>query len=56
MMTGMKRTAPAIGRVIAPSHPFDYFPCVLVPHIISLRKAKKHETRYYFKIAKNYFK
>ena len=26
------------------------------PHIISLRKAKKHETRYYFEIAKDYFK
>ena len=26
------------------------------PHIISLRKAEKHETRYYFKIAKDYFK
>lgn len=25
-------------------------------HIISLRKAEKHETRYYFKVAKNYFK
>ena len=25
-------------------------------HIISLRKAVKHETRYYFKIAKDYFK
>ena len=26
------------------------------PHIISLRKAEKHEARYYFKIAKDYFK
>lgn len=26
------------------------------PHIISLRKAEKHETRYYFEIAKDYFK
>ena len=26
------------------------------PHIISLRKAKKYETRYYFEIAKDYFK
>ena len=26
------------------------------PHVISLRKAEKHETRYYFEIAKNYFK
>ena len=26
------------------------------PHIISLRKAEKHETRYYFEIAKEYFK
>ena len=25
-------------------------------HIISLRKAVKHETHYYFKIAKDYFK
>jgi uncharacterized protein len=25
-------------------------------HVISLRKAVKHETRYYFKIAKDYFK
>ena len=25
-------------------------------HIISLRKAVKHEARYYFKIAKGYFK
>ena len=25
-------------------------------HIISLRKAENHETRYYFKIAKDYFK
>ena len=25
-------------------------------HIISLRKAEKHETRYYFEIAKDYFK
>ena len=25
-------------------------------HIISLRKAEKHEERYYFKIAKDYFK
>lgn len=25
-------------------------------HIISLRKAVKHETRYYFEIAKNHFK
>ena len=25
------------------------------PHIISLRKAKKHETRYYLEIAKDYF-
>ena len=25
------------------------------PHIISLRKAEKHETRYYFEIAKDYF-
>lgn len=25
------------------------------PHIISLRKAKKHETRYYIEIAKDYF-
>ena len=26
------------------------------PHIISLRKAKKYETHYYFEIAKDYFK
>ena len=26
------------------------------PHIISLRKAEKHEARYYFKVAKDYFK
>ena len=26
------------------------------PHIISLRKAEKHEARYYFEIAKDYFK
>jgi uncharacterized DUF497 family protein len=26
------------------------------PHVISLRKAEKHETRYYFKVAKDYFK
>lgn len=26
------------------------------PHIISLRKAEKYETRYYFEFAKNYFK
>ena len=26
------------------------------PHIISLRKAEKHETRYYFEVAKDYFK
>ncbi len=26
------------------------------PHIISLRKAERYETRYYFKIAKDYFK
>lgn len=26
------------------------------PHIISLRKAEKYEARYYFKIAKDYFK
>ena len=26
------------------------------PHIISLRKAVKHEKRYYFDIAKNHFK
>ncbi len=26
------------------------------PHIISLRKAEKHETRYYFKVAKDHFK
>jgi len=26
------------------------------PHIISLRRAEKYETRYYFKIAKDYFK
>ena len=26
------------------------------PHIISLRKAEKHETRYYFEIAKDYFR
>ena len=26
------------------------------PHIISLRKAEKYETRYYFENAKNYFK
>jgi hypothetical protein len=25
-------------------------------HIISLRKAEKHEARYYFEIAKDYFK
>ena len=25
------------------------------PHIISLRKAEKYETRYYFETAKNYF-
>jgi uncharacterized DUF497 family protein len=26
------------------------------PHIISLRRAEKYETRYYFEIAKDYFK
>ena len=26
------------------------------PHIISLRRAEKYETRYYFKVAKNFFK
>jgi uncharacterized DUF497 family protein len=26
------------------------------PHIISLRKAEKHEARYYVKFAKDYFK
>ena len=26
------------------------------PHIVSLRKAEKHETRYNFEIAKDYFK
>ncbi len=26
------------------------------PHVISLRKAVKHEIRYYFEIAKDYFK
>ena len=26
------------------------------PHIMSLRKAEKHEARYYFKVAKDYFK
>ena len=26
------------------------------PHIISLRNAEKHEKRYYFEIAKDYFK
>jgi uncharacterized DUF497 family protein len=26
------------------------------PHIISLRKAEKHEARYYFEIAQDYFK
>jgi uncharacterized DUF497 family protein len=26
------------------------------PHIISLRKAEKHEARYYFKVAEDYFK
>jgi len=26
------------------------------PHIISLRKAEKHEARYYFNVAKDYFK
>ena len=26
------------------------------PHIISLRRAEKYETRYYIKVAKNYFK
>ena len=26
------------------------------PHIISLRKSEKYEARYYFKVAKNYFK
>jgi len=26
------------------------------PHIISLRKAEKHEARYYFEISKDYFK
>lgn len=26
------------------------------PHIISLRKAEKHEARYYFKVGKDYFK
>ena len=26
------------------------------PHIIPIRKAEKHETRYYFKVAKDYFK
>ncbi|MGH8761491.1 MAG: BrnT family toxin, partial [Burkholderiales bacterium] len=25
------------------------------PRVISLRKAEKHETRYYFEIAKDYF-
>ncbi len=25
------------------------------PHIISLRKAEKHEARYYFKVAKDHF-
>ena len=25
-------------------------------HVISLRKAEKHEARYYFKVAKDYFK
>ena len=25
-------------------------------HLISLRKAEKHEARYYFKVAKDYFK
>lgn len=25
------------------------------PHIISLRKAEKHEARYYFAVAKDYF-
>lgn len=26
------------------------------PHIISFRKAEKHEARYYSKVAKDYFK
>ena len=26
------------------------------PHIISLRRAETYETRYYFKVAKDYFK
>jgi uncharacterized DUF497 family protein len=26
------------------------------PHIISLRRAEKHEARYYLKVAKDYFK
>ncbi len=26
------------------------------PHIISLRKAEKHEARYYFNVAQDYFK
>jgi len=26
------------------------------PHIISLRRAEKYEARYYFKVAKDYFK
>lgn len=26
------------------------------PHVISLRKAEKHETRYYFEVAKDHFK
>ena len=26
------------------------------PHIISLRRAEKHEARYYIKVAKDYFK
>ena len=26
------------------------------PHIISLRRAEKYETRYYLKVAKDYFK
>jgi uncharacterized DUF497 family protein len=26
------------------------------PHVISLRRAEKYEARYYFKVAKDYFK
>ena len=33
-----------------------YTECSTGPHIISLRKAEKYETRYYFKAAKDYFK